>query len=240
METEQIPKMMEVLNNIPYEKLNEKLLGTALETVGAYCLWFKDNPEYIPSAIQLLVKGLNSSMASQATLGLKELCRDCQIQLKPYAEPLLEACQAVLLGGRLKNSESVRLMFSIGRLMSMLPPAKITSCLDAMVSPCFEELQMIAQTGAVSSCLCILPIIYFQNYLFSQKTEPAKIRTLYRLNMISTLFSSLNTNTEDGSVLNESYSNGGVQPILIVMQNTMPIFKQITELWIQETQVVEV
>ncbi|CAD7092399.1 unnamed protein product [Hermetia illucens] len=219
METEQIPKMMEVLNNIPYEKLNEKLLGTALETVGAYCLWFKDNPEYIPSAIQLLVKGLNSSMASQATLGLKELCRDCQIQLKPYAEPLLEACQAVLLGGRLKNSESVRLMFSIGRLMSMLPPAKITSCLDAMVSPCFEELQMIAQAGA--------------------KTEPAKIRTLYRLNMISTLFSSLNTNTEDGSVLNESYSNGGVQPILIVMQNTMPIFKQITELWIQETQVVE-
>lgn len=33
-EHKNIPKLMRVLNEIPYEKMNEKLLGTALETLG--------------------------------------------------------------------------------------------------------------------------------------------------------------------------------------------------------------
>lgn len=89
-------------------------------------------------------------MASQATLGLKDLCRECQLQMKIYAEPLLHACQQSLQGGRLKNSECVRLMFSIGKLISMMPPEKILPCLDLMVSPCFEELQQMVQSRAVS------------------------------------------------------------------------------------------
>lgn len=149
-ESRQIPKLMRVLSEIPYEKLNEKLLGTALETIGSYCSWLMDNPSYIPPAIDLLVRGLNSTMSAQATLGLKELCRDCQMQLKPYAEPLLDACQATLVTGRMKNSDSVRLMFSIGKLMSLLPPEQIPKYLDIIVSPCFEELQSICQAGSVS------------------------------------------------------------------------------------------
>lgn len=151
MESKQIPKLMRVLTEIPYEKMNEKLLGTALETVGSYCQWLKDNPAYIAPAIELLVRGLNSSMSSQATLGLKELCRDCQLQMKPYAEPLLNACQVCLVSGRLKNSDCVRLMFSIGKLMSLLPPGSIPNYLDIIVSPCFEELQAICQSETVST-----------------------------------------------------------------------------------------
>lgn len=148
-ETKQIPKLMRILNEIPYEKMNEKLLGTALETVGSYCQWLKGNPAYIPSAIELLVRGLNSSMSAQATLGLKELCRDCQLQMKPYAEPLLNACQLSLASGQMKNSDSVRLMYSIGKLMSLLTPDKIPNYLDIIVSPCFEELSNICQSEAV-------------------------------------------------------------------------------------------
>lgn len=161
-ESRHIPKLMRVLSNIPYDTLNEKLLGTALETVGSYCSWLMDNPSYIPPAIDLLVRGLNSTMSAQATLGLKELCRDCQIQLRPYAAPLLDACQATLLAGRMKNSDSVRLMFSIGKLMSLLPLEQIPNYLDIIVSPCFEELQTICQAGAVSiysystNCLMLL------------------------------------------------------------------------------------
>ncbi|XP_055905627.1 importin-13 [Eupeodes corollae] len=215
-ESTQIPKLIRVLSEIPYEKMNEKLLGTSLETIGSYCLWFKDNPAYIAPAIQLLVRGLNSSMSSQATLGLKELCRNCQLQMKPYAEPLLNACQACLTNGRLKNSDCVRLMFSIGKLMSLLPADNIPSYLDIIVSPCFEELQTICQSEI--------------------KTPSARIRTIFRLNMISTLFSSLNTDLEDEEQI-EDLQN--VQPVLIVMQKTMPIFRQIAELWVDEIEVLE-
>lgn len=117
---------------------------------GAYSEWFKDNPTYIQFAIQLLVSGLNSTQTSQATLGLKDLCRECQLQLRDYAEPLLQACQQAILQGRLKNSECVRLMYSIGKLMSMLPQESMLHWLDTVVSPCFEELNSLAQEQNVS------------------------------------------------------------------------------------------
>ena len=122
---------------------------------GAYSEWFKDNPTYLPSAIELLVKGLDSPMASQATLGLKDLCRECQLQMKVYAEPLLQACLQSLINGRLKNSESVRLMFSIGKIMSTLPPDQILPYLDSLVSPCFSELHEIVQSQTVSHVVSI-------------------------------------------------------------------------------------
>ncbi|XP_020815162.1 importin-13-like isoform X2 [Drosophila serrata] len=210
-ESRQIPRLMRVLAEIPYDKLNVKLLGTALETVGSYCNWLKENPTYIPSAINLLVRGLNSSMSAQATLGLKELCRVCQLQMKPYAEPLLNACHASLNTGRMKNSDSVRLMFSIGKLMSVLPPEDIPRYLDVIVSPWFEELQAICQEET--------------------KTPSARIRTIFRLNMISTLFSSVNTDMDDEPPI--------VQPVLLVMQRTMPIFRRIAEMWVEEIDVLE-
>lgn len=145
-----IPKFIQILAEIPYKKLNSIVLGTALETIGAYSEWLKENPNYLPLAIDLLVQGLNSPNSSQATLGLKDLTRECQKEMKNYAEPLLDACQQLLVGGQLKSTESVRLMFSIGKLMSMLPPDKITICLDSMVSPCFKEIYMICESRSVS------------------------------------------------------------------------------------------
>jgi len=53
--------------------------------------------------------------------------------------------------------------------------------------------------------------------------------------MISTLFSSLNTDLDD-----ERKDVHNVQPVLLVMQKTMPIFRQIAELWVEEIDVLEV
>lgn len=118
--------------------------------LGAYSEWFKANPDYLTSAIQLLVIGLNSTQTSQATLGLKDICRECQLELQPFVEPLLQACQQAIQNGHLINSDSVRLMYSIGRLMSMLPQEKLLHWLDVVVSPCFEELRLLTQNRSVS------------------------------------------------------------------------------------------
>lgn len=223
-EKKSLPKFIGVLNDIPYAKLNVKLLGSALDSVGAYSEWFKDNPTYLPHAIQILVVGLNSSQTAQATLGLKDVCRECQVHLRPYAEPLLQACQQAIQGGRLINSDSVRLMYSIGKLMSILPPQSLLPWLDAVVSPCFAELQTIA--------------------LNQSTNESARVRTVFRLSMISTLFSSLNTkiSDEDDATREAEPSSQPEQsqPVLIVMQKTMPILKDIGALWIQEHSVIEV
>lgn len=223
-ESKCLPKFITLLSEIPYEKLNEKLLGTALDAIGAYSEWFKENPTYLPNAIQILALGLNSNQTAQATLGLKDLCRECQLQLRSYAIPLLQACQQAILNGHLINTDSVRLMYSIGKLMSMLPQESLLHWLDAVVSPCFTELQTLTQSQSVN--------------------DSAKIRTIFRLNMISTLFSSLNTKVGDDNgqpIVEATPPNAEepIQPVLFVMQKTMPIFKDVGTLWINEHTVIE-
>lgn len=225
VEYDEIVKLMRVLNEIPFETMNEKLLGTALETMGSYSEWVNDHPKYLMSAIQLLVKGLDSTMASQATLGLKDLTSECQPdQMIPFAEPLLEACQQSLLNGHLANPESIRLMYSIGNIMSMVSIEKIPNYLDNIISPCFNELQMLAEQ---------------QN-----SSDAARLRIMFCLNMISTLFSSLNTNKNKNEKKRITPLITPVadqpQPILLILQKTMPIFKQVCDLYINDVQVVEI
>lgn len=72
-----------------------------------------------------------------------------------------------------------------------------------------------------------------------------KIRTTFRLNMISTLFSSLNTKVRNpdedvAQTAGARDQSTATQPVLLIMQKTMPIFKDIATLWINETTVIEV
>lgn len=61
--------------------------------------------------------------------------------------------------------------------------------------------------------------------------------------MISTLFSSLNTkikNSDDEPIPSTDQSTTATQPVLFIMEKTMPIFKDIARLWINEITVIEV
>lgn len=223
-----LPKLMTVLNEIPYDTVDEKVLGSALETIGAYCEWLKENTECLGLAITLLMRGLavNSTQAAQATMGLKELTRECQTELRSFSEPLLDACRQTLQSGHLQPLESVRLMYSVGKLMSLLTADKIPMCLDAFVSPCFQELQQLVQNGMAAT---------------TTTREENKKRTVFRLNMISTLYSSLNINLEP---MKMGQTGGGegvgcTQPVLLIIEQTMPIFRQICEFWMNDTEIME-
>lgn len=85
-------------------------------------------------------------------------------------------------------------------------------------------------------------IFPYKKKLHPQLNDANKVRTNFRLNMISTLFSSLNTkvkNGEDDAPAVEA-SESTTQPVLLIMQKTMPIFKDIATLWINDMNVIEV
>lgn len=61
--------------------------------------------------------------------------------------------------------------------------------------------------------------------------------------MISTLFSSLNINVDN--ISEQANSSGAsnestLQPVLFVMEKTMPIFKEIGTIWCNDLSVIEV
>uniref|UniRef100_A0A1B0FGY5 Uncharacterized protein n=1 Tax=Glossina morsitans morsitans TaxID=37546 RepID=A0A1B0FGY5_GLOMM len=156
------------------------------------------------AAIELLVRGLSSLLSAEATLGLKEL------------QVALTSGQVALTSGQMKTSDCVLLMFSIGKLMSLLISDNILNYLDIIVSPYFEELIAICQAAT--------------------ETPQARIRTIFRLNMVSTLFWSLNTDFDDHDRI-EDLQN--IQPVLVVMQKTMPSLRRIAELSVAELDVLE-
>lgn len=93
----------------------------------------------------------------------------------------------------------------------------------------------------------LISLQYHLNWnILKQLNDASKIRTTFRLNMISTLFSSLNTRVksmeEDAAAQNPEAreQSAATQPVLLIMQKTMPIFKDIATLWINETSVIEV
>lgn len=49
----------------------------------------------------------------------------------------------MLRGGDLRQNESVRLMYSVGRVLSILPLQTIILYLDTLMLPCVDELQML-------------------------------------------------------------------------------------------------
>lgn len=78
---------------------------------------------------------------------------------------------------------------------------------------------------------------------YFQLNDSNKVRTNFRLNMISTLFSSLNTkvkNSDEEGAETVEPKESTTQPVLLIMQKTMPIFKDIATLWINEISVIEV
>lgn len=121
---------------------------------------------------------------------------------------------------------------------------------DGWMSLCHHaslNYNLLYKTNRYELKLLLTLQCYLNRFLniLKQLNDASKIRTTFRLNMISTLFSSLNTRVksmeDDAAVQNpEAREQPVTQPVLLIMQKTMPIFKDIATLWINETSVIEV
>lgn len=61
---------------------------------GVYAEWINAHSEVLNYVVPLLVMGLESpDVAPSATMALKDLTRDCQSSMKPFAEHILHASQ---------------------------------------------------------------------------------------------------------------------------------------------------
>ena len=84
------------------------MVNTALETLGAYAEWLSAHPTYLGHVLPILLFGLTQLEATPAaTLALKDITRDCQMGIRPYAEALLQGAEQALHLNDLKDSEKV-------------------------------------------------------------------------------------------------------------------------------------
>ncbi|KAH1009274.1 importin-13 [Dendroctonus ponderosae] len=209
MENLYLPKLMMTIKDIPFNDLHVKVLNTALDTVGAYSEWLTDHPDLLGNVLPLVISALgNSEVTINATLALKDLTYSCQKFLLPYVDHILMAAQIVIQNGSFKLGDCKRLMYSIGRVLSIMPVDRVMDYLNVTLAPTFEDIQKLILQPPSSSMATSLAT---------------------RLKILAALFNSLYVQSEDR--LEQ-------QPIFLIMKNTMSYYKKIAEMYSDNSEVI--
>ncbi|KAL3269998.1 hypothetical protein HHI36_009055 [Cryptolaemus montrouzieri] len=206
-----LPKLMNLIKDIPFDSLNIKVMASALETIGSFHEWIVEHPEVLGSIFPFLISALAKyEVATSATMALKDITNTCQKHIVPYADLILMQAQTVLASGILRLAEYRRLMFSVGKVLSILPVSKSMNYLNVILAPCFEELQTLVS---------------------SEPSPSVKVSLVTKLRILATLYSSMYVKLPDANVAE--------QPVLIIMQNTMPLYRAIGEIYYEDLEVME-
>lgn len=207
-----------LLHTLPFDKLNIRVAVTALDAIGAYAEWFNSHPKSLTHVIPLLTLGLeNAETAPAATLSLKDLSRECQFSIQPYSQLILSASMEALRAGRLKQNECVRLMYTIGRVLSVLPLETIIHYLDTIMFPCVNELHTL---------------------LGQEPSATVKAGLLLRLKMLSMIFNTLDTQV----AVEENHDVSTVstdQPVYLVLEKVLPLLADIVKKWRTDSSIIQ-
>ncbi|XP_064626443.1 importin-13-like isoform X2 [Lineus longissimus] len=215
-----LPIIFSILPRIPFNNLT--LISTALVMIGAYAEWMNFHAPLLGGVLPLLLQGLNNSeMAMSATMALKDITRECQDHIAGYANQILTASQEALASNVMKSRECIRLMSSVGHVLSICPLADIIQYLNSLLTPHLQQLQQLVEqppSASVRNCI------------------------LLKVNMLSTLFGSLNTNREESDEEGREKPKETPeepQPVMLILQQVMPVIKAISAKWIADAAIVE-
>lgn len=239
MENLYLPKLMLALKDIPFAELsaqNKRVLCASLETVGAYSEWMADHPDMLVHVVPLVVASLADEQAApSATIALKELTHNCQKYLGgAWADVILTACQVALQNGRLKLAENVRIMSTMGRVLSILPIDHCMQFLNAVLPPSFEELRtLISQEQDSSTATVISTKLKMLSALFgSLHMAPA-----VQLDIVA---ETSKDNRDQREQQQQQQQQQQPQPLLMIVQNTMPLYCMIGKQYCKNAEVMGV
>lgn len=211
-----LPAVLELLPKIPFT--NVKFISTTLYMLGSFGEWMNCHPESLGCAIPLLLEGLgNPEVATAASMALKDITRETLDHIQPYVPQILQACQAALEKRNLKSKENVRIMSCIGQALSVLPYSEIMTHLTPILTPHIQELEQLSK---------------------QQPTSSVKNSILLKINMVSWLLASLDTDRELGAAKGKAESQGP-KPVYVVLQQIASILQRVVSCWIADAGVVE-
>ena len=127
-EEEECPVLTQFLAKLPMLPYNNnmRVISSALDCIGGFAEWLAMHTTLLPMVAPIITSALKDpDLALCASMALKDICRDCADGMKPQAEEVIAACQDALKSNKLKPGECVRLMYSIGKMLSLMPQDQI-------------------------------------------------------------------------------------------------------------------
>ena len=220
---------------IPFHN-NTRVISTALDCIGGFSDWLAMHPQLLPHVTPIVTSALTSpELSLAATMALKDISRDCTDSMKPYAEAVIQSIQQSLQAGSLNTGECVRLMYPLGKMLSLLPPPQILPRLEPLLAGHMQALQQLSK---------------------GPPDQNSKARLLFVLKLLTMLFttldiarSELNSCTvslnldhrrEDDQPESESVpavdpgsGERMEQPVLIILKQCLPIYHQLCTIYAQ-------
>ncbi|XP_073976588.1 importin-13-like protein cdm [Rhodnius prolixus] len=203
-------KLTRLLVSVPPRLVNKRLINSINHAIGAYAEWWSTQRDVLGQLIPTLVASIqNPETSTSATMALKDITRECTTTILPYAEDLLNSCQDALSKGRLKQVECLRLMYSIGRLLSILPYGIMLARLEPLVNSYTSDIERLLTEplstqgkSAVLLRLRMLGTICSSLYLGENvKADPPTLLTLTRI--LPVLNQVTNQHSNDPSIVQE-------------------------------------
>jgi len=197
-----------------------RVISAALDCIGGFAEWLAMHPDLLPHVTPIVLSALTSpEIALYATMALKDMSRDCAAGMKPYSEEIIRACDNALKSGQLKHGECVRLMYPIGKMLSLLPPETILPKLEPILTPYLRDMQATVE----------------------QPINPqTKAKISFLLKILMTLFQSLDIRRRDDEQAEAQQANlTHPQPISVIFPQIYPLLKRVAEVWIKDDDVME-
>ncbi|XP_076684634.1 importin-13-like protein cdm [Andrena cerasifolii] len=160
-ETQYIPSLMNlVLTRIPYDHYPGEVLGCACSTIAAYAEWIGTYPDpWLEKALRIVTLGLTRGpvIASLAIMALKDLTRECEQHMAPFAPSILTTIEQMLLNVTPGDPEGLRLMSAAGKLLNTLPTVedRLTH-LEATLGLCIVKIRELLEQPLFTSQVAVI------------------------------------------------------------------------------------
>ncbi|XP_074604258.1 importin-13-like protein cdm [Brevipalpus obovatus] len=229
-----ITKLFDSLPQIPFNQVkNPRLIATIMEMFGSYCEWIEHHHQFLPGVLSLLLMGLKSEHIAvvTATMALKDITRECQSLIAPYAPLVLSACEECLRpDSPLGSKERSRLMCTVGQVLTMMPQDYVMNYLNIILPPIFSRLQESLD-----------PQVSVSN------SQPSIRNTIVaQINMLTMLFATLNppsdwlsSQAEHPESIEFRENKGELHPGLPVFKEILPILNGVVNKWSSDEAVVD-
>ncbi|XP_040576094.1 importin-13 [Lepeophtheirus salmonis] len=199
---------------VPYN--NIRVISTALDCIGGFSDWLAQRPQLLHHVFPIVTGALeNPELSLCATMALKDISRDCIDAMIPYVDSVIESCTRALNSNTYAFGECIRLMYPIGRMLTLLPYDQIIPRLEPILAPHLVKL------GALVS---------------EEPSLQNRPRIIFYLKMVSNLFSALDISKKENHHQQQARPQ---QPIASILPQIMPMLRFIAEKWALDTNVSE-
>ncbi|XP_063872317.1 importin-13-like isoform X2 [Scylla paramamosain] len=226
-----VPRFIQSIPQIPFSD-NIQLISVALTTLGAYADWLNYHQDHMHHVIPLMVEGLvNASLVGAASQALRDLTLECPLTISPFSQPILTSCQRALEQSRLDSAETERIMTIISRVLSVgKDQPTIMTYLNATLTPYISRLS------------------HLKDLMGSGLSREQHGELVSLLKLLSCLARHLNLNNsslededdDEGAACRHSQVlSGEPQPLLLVLQQLMPLLSDIAVKAPTDSEIIE-